>query len=129
MRPLLGFVPAIMILTINLANGKETLGSPYMGPKVYVTQHQIATPNAPAHVKHKRIVKSKVQRAQPFGLDDGDDDVVQNDDLATGYRRRDLTKIEHLDGISEYVRWRLFLARQLALMKYREKSSQHAAFT
>ena len=53
-------------------------------------------------------------------MDDNDDDVVQNDDLATGYRRRDLNKIKHDDGISEYVRWRLFLARQLAMMKYRE---------
>jgi hypothetical protein len=121
MRPLLGFVPAIMILTISLANGKEILGGHYMEPKVYVTQLQIATLNVRAPVKHKRIVKSKIQRAQPFGIDDTDDVFVQEEDLAAGYRRRDLTKIEHPDGISEYVRWRLFLARQLALIKYREK--------
>ena len=53
-------------------------------------------------------------------MDDSEDDVVQNDDLATGYRRRDLTRIEHPDGISERVRWRLFLARQLAMLKYYE---------
>ena len=107
------------ILISSLANGKENIGN----LTATVVQHPTATPNAPGHVKHKRIVKSKVQRAIPFGLDDDNDDVVQNDDLATGYRRRDLTRIEHPDGISERVRWRLFLARQLAMLKYREINS------
>jgi hypothetical protein len=109
----------MIALMINPASGNENIGK----PTAIVAQVQTAIPNAQGHAKHKRIVKSKVQRAQPFGLDDSDDDVVQNDDLATGYRRRDLTKIEHEDGISEYVRWRLFLARQLAMMKYRELHS------
>jgi len=100
----------------NLASGSENIGKPI----AIVARAQTATPNAQGHVKHRRIVKSKVQRVQPFGLDDNDDDIVQNDDLATGYRRRDLNKIEHEDDVSEYVRWRLFLARQLALMRYRE---------
>ena len=108
-----------VILISSRASGNESIGK----PTAIVAQHQTATPNAPAHVKHKRIVKSKIQRAIPFGMDDDNDDVVQNDDLATGYRRRDLTKIEHPDGISERVRWRLFLARQLALLKYREVNS------
>ena len=105
-----------MILMLNLANGKEITAISLAS----VAQHPTATQNVQGHAKHKRIVKSKVQRAIPFGMDDTDDDIVQNDDLATGYRRRDLTKIEHPDGISEHVRWRLFLARQLALFKYRE---------
>ena len=104
------------ILMTNLASGNKSIGK----PTVTVVQAQTVIPNAQVHAKHRRIVKSKVQRAQPFGTDDNDDDVVQNDDLATGYRRRDLNKIKHDDGISEYVRWRLFLARQLAMMKYRE---------
>ena len=107
------------VLMTNLASGNKNTGK----PTAIVAQVQTATPNAQGHVKHRRIVKSKVQRVRLFGLDDNDDDVVQNDDLATGYRRRDLTKIEHEDGISEYVRWRLFLARQLAMMKYREINS------
>jgi len=106
----------VMISIANLANGKESITN----PSAFVAHHPTATQNVQGHAKHKRIVKSKVQRAQPFGMDDTDDDVVQNDDLATGYRRRDLNKIEHEDGISEYVRWRLFLARQMALLKYRE---------
>lgn len=116
MKRLLSIAVATMILMTSPVNGKENTTSPV----ATVIPHPIATPNAQAHAKHKRIVKSKVQRAQPFGMDDGDDDVVQNDDLATGYRRRDLNKIEHEEGISDYVRWRLFLARQLALLKYRE---------
>jgi len=104
------------VLMTNLASGSENIGKPI----AIVARAQTATPNAQGHVKHRRIVKSKVQRVQPFGLDDNDDDIVQNDDLATGYRRRDLNKIEHEDDVSEYVRWRLFLARQLALMRYRE---------
>jgi len=104
------------ILITSLANGKENT-------TISVAPHPTATLSAPAHVKHRRIVKSKVQRAIPFGLDDDDDDVVQNDDLATGYRRKDLTRIEHPDGISERVRWRLFLARQLAMLKYYEVNS------
>jgi hypothetical protein len=107
------------VLMTSLASGNESIGK----PTVTVVRAQTVILNAPAHAKHKRIVKSKVQRAQLFGLNDDDDDVVQNDDLATGYRRRDLTKIEHPDGLSERVRWRLFLARQLAMMKYRELHS------
>jgi hypothetical protein len=117
MKRLVSIAIVISLMT-SLASGNESIGK----PTVTVVQAQTVILNAPAHAKHKRIVKSKVQRAQPFGLndDDDDDDVVQNDDLAIGYRRRDLIKIEHPDGISEKVRWRLFLARQLAMMKYRE---------
>ena len=104
------------VLISSLANGKENT-------TISVVQPQTATQSAPAHAKNKRIVKSKIQRAQPFGLDDDDDDVVQNDDLQTGYRRRDLTKIEHPDGVSDRLRWRLFLARQLAMLKYYEVNS------
>jgi hypothetical protein len=109
-------IVTVMILMTSLANGKENTTK----PTAIVVQQPTATKNAQGHAKHKRIVKSKVQRAHPFGIDDNDDDFVQSEDIATGYRRRDLNKIEHEDGISEYVRWRLFLARQLAMMKYRE---------
>jgi len=109
-------IVTVMILMTSQASGKENTTK----PTAISVQPQTVTLSVPAHAKHKRIVKSKVQRAILFGLDDDDDDVVQNDDLQTGYRRRDLTKIEHPDGISEQVRWRLFLARQLAMLKYRE---------
>jgi hypothetical protein len=118
MKRLISIVTAMILMTSPASGSENTTNPTAIG-----VRQQTATPNAQGHAKHKRIVKSKVQRAQPFGLDDSDDDVVQNDDLATGYRRRDLNKIEHEDGVSEYVRWRLFLARQLAMMKYREINS------
>ena len=106
-----------MIAMTSLASGNENMETT---TSVSVVQPQTATPNVPARAKHKRIVKSKVQRPViPFGMEDVDY-IVQADDLATGYRRRDLNKIEHEDDISERVRWRLFLARQLALLKYKE---------
>ena len=112
-------VKFILLITItamiSLANGSESIGK----PTVIVAQQQIAIPNAPVRVKQIRIVKSKVHRAIPFGMDDSEE-IVQGEDIATGYRRRDLNKIEHPDGISERVRWRLFLARQLALLKYKQ---------
>jgi hypothetical protein len=90
-------------------------------PSAYVVQRQIVTLKGPDRVK--KIVKSKVvnRRVHRFlNIDDDDDIYVQEEDLATGRRRRDLTKIEHPDELSERVRWRLFLARQMAMLKYRE---------
>jgi hypothetical protein len=114
MKQLIGIVIAMLLMT-SQANGKENTT-----PTAIVAQQRIATPNVQAHAKNKRILKNKAHRVQLYGMDDNDDDFVQSEDVATGYRRRDLTKIEHPDGISERVRWRLFLARQLAMMKYRE---------
>ena len=106
-----------MIAMTSLASGNENTETT---TSVSAVQPQTATPNVPARVKHKRIVKSKIQRLGILvGMEDADY-TIPADDLATGYRRRDLNKIEHEDGISEQVRWRLFLARQLALLKYKE---------
>lgn len=119
MKRLLSIATA-MIMTINPASGSENT----MKPTVTVAPQLIATPNARVHVK--RIVKSKIVNTKVLrfiAIDDNDDFFVQDDDLATGYRRRDLIKIEHPEGISEQVRWRLFLARQLALLKFREVHS------
>jgi hypothetical protein len=113
MSRFIGTLVAILLITSSQASTNTN-------SKVIEHPQQIVTPSAQGHVKHKRVIKSKVQRAVPFGMDDNDDDDSVNDDLATGYRRRDLTKIEHQDDISERVRWRLFLARQLAMLKYRE---------
>jgi len=120
MRHLVVFTALItMIATTSLANTKSN-------DLAYDVQHPTATPNGPALAK-SRIPKPKLFRSNPHRktyfllIDDNDDVFVQDEDLATGYRRRDLNKIEHEDGISEKVRWRLFLARQMALFKYREK--------
>jgi hypothetical protein len=85
-----------------------------------VAPQKTATRNVLASVK--KIQKPKLFVGSPRRLyaDDLDFDGIDVDDLITSYRRKDLNKIEHEDGISVRVRWRLFLARQLALAKYRE---------
>ena len=117
MKQLLGILIALLMIWTSQASGKESIGS----PTVIVAQPQIATQKEAVRVK--KIVKSKVINLKVnrfIDVDDDDSIFLQEEDLATGYRRRDLSKIEHPDGISEKVRWRLFLARQLAIMKYRE---------
>jgi len=116
MKRFISTLIVMLMITLSQANGKESTTK----NSVSVAQPQTAIQNVRVHAKNKRIVKSKVQRAVPFGIDDNDDDFVQTDDIATGYRRRDLNKIEHEDDISEEVRWKLFLARQLAMLKHRE---------
>jgi hypothetical protein len=119
MRHLVVFTALITaVITTSLANtNSNDLAS--------AVQHPTVTPKGPALVK-ARIPKPKLFRTNPHRkahfllIDDNNDVFVQDEDLATGYRRRDLTRVEHPDGISERVRWRLFLARQLALLKYRE---------
>ena len=105
------------ILMSNLASGNESIGK----PTAIVVQRQIATQSAQVRVK---IQKPKIFVGHPrkvIAVANGwDDDFLEIDDLITSYRRRDLNKIEHEDGISDKIRWRLFLARQLALLKYRE---------
>jgi len=102
-----------------------SLASTRSNASASAVQPQTVTQKGPALVR-ARIPKPKLFRTNPHRkahfllIDDNTDVFVQDEDLSTGYRRRDLNKIEHEDGISEYVRWRLFLARQLALLKYRE---------
>ena len=52
-------------------------------------------------------------------VDDDNDDIIVNDDITLGRNRRiaELGKIVDVD-LSEYVKLRLWLARQLALEKY-----------
>jgi hypothetical protein len=103
-----------------------SLANTKLNDSASVVQPQTVTQKGPVLVK-TRIPKPKLFRSNPHRkthfllIDDNDDVFVQDEDLATGYRRRDLTKIDHEDGISEYIQWRLFLARQMALLKYREK--------
>lgn len=125
MKKLLGILIVISITTSQASMsqiGKELSGK----PTPIATQPKTATPNAPVLVK--RIAKPKLFRTNPhrsthFALiDDQDDICITDDDLATGYRRRDLGKIEEPEEapLPEHIRWRLFLARQMALLKHRE---------
>ena len=88
-------------------------------------QLRTAILNVPARVSVLRIPKSKLFRANPHRVthiinDNSDDDYIDDDSLITAYRRRDLARIEHVEGLPENIRWRLFLARQIALFKFQE---------
>ena len=120
MKRLLGILIATVMTTASQASTSQSGNVDFGKSSVTATQPKIVIQNARAHVKPKKIINAKVVRFVPLGANDDDDIFVQEEDLATGYRRRDLNKIEHDDGISEHVRWRLFLARQLALLKHRQ---------
>ena len=111
------------MMTASLASGKESIGK----PTAIVVQQQIATLSAPARVKHKRIVKSKVHRAVPFGMDDNTDDFESCIDLQVAYRRPELVKIKCYllddDELPNHITDRLAQIRALAMEKYREVHS------
>lgn len=116
---------AILMMTTSQASMSQNGNELYGKPTVIVAQPKTATRNAPVHVSPTRVPKFKILRSNPHRyskiiIDDLEYE-VDDEGLITPYRRRDLTKIEHPDDISESVRWRLFLARQLALLKYKEK--------
>jgi hypothetical protein len=102
----------------SLANTKSKDSASAVQPQTVIQKGQAL---AKARIPKPKLFRSNPYRKAHFLLiDDNNDVFVQDDDLATGYRRRNLNKVEHEDGISDRVRWRLFLARQLALLKYKE---------
>ena len=124
MKKLLGTAIALLMIGTSQANTNQN-GSVYFGqPTNTVAQPKTVIRKGPALVK--KIQKPKIFSGKPqrpvFLIDDWED-IIEVDDVITSYRREDLTKIVHKDGISDYVRWRLFLARQLALIAYKEKWS------
>lgn len=122
MKRLLGALIALATMTsqANTTLIPQSGNVLYGKPTHIVAPQKIATRSALVFVK--KIQKPKLFVGSPRKLyaDDLDYDSVDVDDLITTYRRKDLNKIEHDDGISDRVRWRLFLARQLAMLKYRE---------
>ena len=127
MKLLLGILIATIMTTsqASMTPIQQNGNVPYGKPTHIVVRPRTAIPNVPVHVKPTRIPKFKLLRSNPHRyskiiIDDIDYE-VDDEGLATPYRRRDLNKIEHEDGISEKVRWRLFLARQAALLVYRAK--------
>ena len=68
----------------------------------------------------KQTQKLLLQRSN-FGLDDSD--LILDDEITFGrnLKARDFGKIEDDDELSEYVKFRLWLARQRAMAKYKEK--------
>lgn len=112
---------ALVMIGISQASMSQHVIALSGNTTVIETQHKTAIRNVQVRVK---IQKPKLFVGNPHKVtvfaDDYDDDFLEFDDLITSYRRRDLNKIEHEDGISDKIRWRLFLARQLAMLKYKE---------
>jgi len=121
MKRLVVFIALITSLTTSLANTKSK--DPIHSASV--VQRQIVIRNAPVRVNPPKLQKPKIFVGNPHKIvaNDWDGDFLEVDDVITSYRRRDLNKIEHEDGISDDIRWRLFLARQLALLKYKQVHS------
>ena len=68
----------------------------------------------------------KLLRSNPyrkaFLLNNKDDTtVIDDDNVYVGYRRPQIVADTFDVDISDTIKWRLFLARQLALLKYDEK--------
>ena len=123
MKRLLGILIATLMILISPASMSQTGNA--RKPTATVTQQRIAIQSAHHIVKSPRIPRFKVLRSNPHRyskivIDDLDYE-IDDDGLISPYRRRDLNKIEHEEGISDRVRWRLFLARQAALLVHRSK--------
>ena len=67
----------------------------------------------------KQTQKPLLQRSN-FGLDESD--LIVDDEVTFGRNRKagEFGKLIHEDELSDHVKFRLWLARQLALAKYRE---------
>lgn len=73
------------------------------------------------HVPKVKLFRSNPYRYNRIYVDNQDEVTVDDEDLMSPYRREDLFKVVHLDDVSDNARWRLFLIRQLALLKHRER--------
>ena len=115
-------------MTLMPASGNEHYGKPTLS----VARAKTVTQKGQALVKSPRIAKPKLFRSNPYRLTtllnatDGDDIDIDDEAKITGYRKRDFGKVkvdptsEDPDGIiTEDIRWKLFLARQAAMLKYR----------
>jgi hypothetical protein len=68
----------------------------------------------------RKTTRKSLLRSNPNDLEDGDYEV--NDEVTFGRNRQSerFGKIVEDDELSDYVKFRLWLARQIALAKYRE---------
>ena len=68
----------------------------------------------------RKSTRKSQLRSNPKGLDDSDYEI--NDEVTFGRNRQatQFGKVIEDDELSDYVKFRLWLARQIALAKYRE---------
>jgi len=105
---------------------KKKLSLPQLHPAPL--QHQLLKPTLKAKPKLlllKRTTKSLLTQLQlRSDLEDSDDELNEEIELHVSYRRPELVRdaeiVDDDEELPEHIRWKLFLARQLALAKYRE---------
>jgi hypothetical protein len=81
---------------------------------------------APPRIRKPKLLRSNPLRLSLIKLSDLEpsDIVIEDEDIYVGYRRPGLVPEKKLyapdEELPDHIKWRLFLARQVALMKYRE---------
>lgn len=130
MLKFLSMLIAMLIITSSQANTLVNKND-YSGRTTIIeAPRRTVTPKGSGHVSSIRIPKPKLFVGNPHKAslfaENNDDDFLEVDDIITAYRRRDLHTVktestpDNPEGLSDRVRWRLFLARQLAMLRYYE---------
>lgn len=136
MHRLLKMVPLSALMMISLVSGmaNATATSAPTQTTISTTRLKTATKSVQVHVvkpaKPKLFVGNPTQAYRlAFSIDDDYEDIIDVDDVAPLYRRKDLQSIktdatdDNPEALSEDIQWKLFLARQLAMIKYRERQA------
>ena len=74
-------------------------------------------------LKQQNLLRSNLSSTVVLSVDGEDDEWEADDIIYVSYRRPEIVKDifdNENDELPEHIRWKLFLARQLALAKYRE---------
>ena len=115
--------PVILFLTISLAS--MTLKAQSLETTTTTFPTAMSTPNAPGHVKIRRIPKPKLFRSNPHKLitiliNPDSDTYIDDDGIIIGRRRTVKVEEEKEVELSDYVKIRLALARMKAMEAYRK---------
>jgi len=113
--------PVILFLMISLANTISKAHSLETTTTTFPTA--MLTPNAPGHVKIRRIPKPKLFRSNPHKLitiliNPDSDTYIDDDGIIIGRRRNVRVVDEKEEELSDYVKIRLMLARMKAMKAY-----------
>ncbi len=133
MKRLAVILTAMIMIGTSLASMPVSGNAPFGNPTITESRVKTATQKGPALVKLTRIPKPKVFRSNPYRLStllnatDTDDIDIDDESKITSYRKRDFGKLksdptpEDPEGdITEEIRWKLFLARTAAMIKYNQ---------
>jgi hypothetical protein len=109
-----------ILVTFSLSVGAVHLDEKDFTAVVYKLQPKLQTSTQPK--KKLKIVKSFFQPKIHFGVDDDDNELDEELALQVFYRNPELVHPNDCDDVelSDKVKFRLWLARQLALKKYQE---------